>query len=790
MLQLANVKKTWYYLQKNGVEDTYYAVRERFYAKKSDLYPDRNYRYRDISKQERKRQQAAEFADEHIFSIVVPMYETDPQHAREMIDSVLAQTYPGWELILADASTSDVVERTVSAYTDARIHYHRLPENGGISENTDRALAHAVGEYTGLLDHDDLLTPDALYEMASAITEAQAEGKEVLFAYSDEDKCDENAQVYYEPNIKPEFNLDLLLSNNYICHFLVMKTERMKELGFRKEYDGAQDFDLVLRAAVLKGENEEILHVNKVLYHWRCHGASTAANPHSKMYAYEAGRRAVEDAVENLLRSQGASFKNGRVNGGVVWVEHTKHNGFYRVEYGCGGAKRIFDVRKDIGMVVGSIQKKGKITGGIKNSDGICPYAGLPSCFSGYLHRNAVAQDCECADLDNAVIRPELLRELEKEYKCKREFINDDDGICRFVRNKGYRILYDPFFERRGAQRVKTTVIIPNYNGKEYLRKCLRSLEGNDEIDFLTIVVDNGSTDGSVEMLKEEFPQVESIFLPENTGFAAAVNRGIERARTEYVLLLNNDTSLWPYFISSMEEPMDQDKKTFSASARMIMMNQKRMLDGAGDQYCALGWAHARGKGQDAFYTHGERTKIFSSCAGAAIYRMDVLKKIGLFDENHFAYLEDVDIGYRAKIYGYHNVYEPAAVCYHAGSASSGSRYNEFKISLSSRNSIYLILKNMPFLQILLNLPFLLIGFLTKIVFFAIKGYGHTYCKGLLEGFSLYFSKEGRKHKVPFLWRNLPHYVGIEVELLVNICKMVDDHLTEKELLGKMEKKM
>lgn len=318
---------------------------------------------------------------------------------------------------------------------------------------------------------------------------------------------------------------------------------------------------------------------------------------------------------------------------------------------------------------------------------------------------------------------------------------------------------------------MKTTVIIPNYNGKEYLRQCLVSLAQCVPHDFHTIVVDNGSTDGSVELLKEEFPYVEAVYLSENTGFAPAVNRGLERTKTPYGLLLNNDTTVEPDFVQKMEKAMEMHKEAFSVSAKMVMMQDKTLLDGAGDLYCALGWAFALGKGKkaDVFYTKPAR--IFSSCGGAVIYRMDTLDEIGLFDENHFAYLEDVDIGYRARIAGYSNWYEPQAVVYHAGSGFSGSRYNEFKVNLSSRNSIYLILKNMPLLQIVINFPFLLMGFLTKIVFFIKKGYGHTYCKGLLKGFSLYFSKEGRRQKVSFKLKNLPHYLRIEWELLYNIFR-------------------
>lgn len=318
---------------------------------------------------------------------------------------------------------------------------------------------------------------------------------------------------------------------------------------------------------------------------------------------------------------------------------------------------------------------------------------------------------------------------------------------------------------------MKTTIIIPNYNGIEYLENCLLSLQKCEPFDFHIIVVDNGSTDGCVELLKEQFPDVEAVFLSENTGFAPAVNRGLERVTTPYALLLNNDITVEPDFVLRMEEAMDAHAKCFSISARMLMMQKTELLDGAGDLYCALGWAYALGKGKTATDHYTEPAKIFSSCGGAAMYRMDILRKIGFFDENHFAYLEDVDLGWRARIYGYENCYEPSAVVYHAGSGFSGSRYNEFKITLSSRNSVYIILKNMPLLQIIINFPFLLLGFLVKIAFFIRKGHGKTYCKGLLNGFKLYFSMEGHTHKVPFKVCKLKNYIQIELELLWNIIR-------------------
>ena len=200
---------------------------------------------------------------------------------------------------------------------------------------------------------------------------------------------------------------------------------------------------------------------------------------------------------------------------------------------------------------------------------------------------------------------------------------------------------------------MKTTIIIPNYNGIEYLQDCLNSLQKCEPSDFHIIVVDNGSTDGSTEMFKERFPEVEGIFLKENTGFAPAVNRGLEQVKTPYALLLNNDILVEPDFVRRMEDAMETHENCFSVSAKMLQMHKRELLDGAGDLYCALGWAFALGKGKTASDHYTSPAKIFSSCGGAVIYRMDILDRIGCFDENHFAYLEDVDLGYLAKIFGY-----------------------------------------------------------------------------------------------------------------------------------------
>lgn len=316
---------------------------------------------------------------------------------------------------------------------------------------------------------------------------------------------------------------------------------------------------------------------------------------------------------------------------------------------------------------------------------------------------------------------------------------------------------------------ARTTVVIPNYNGIQYIDACLASLYRGTVVPEI-LVVDNGSGDGSRELVRENYPGVRLLEFTENTGFSRAVNAGIRAASTEFVLLLNNDTVAQAEMVERLEEAISEDGRIFSAAARMIQLNCPEKLDGAGDFYCALGWAFARGKDR-AVWAYEKPCRIFSACAGAAIYRRALFDKIGCFDENHFAYLEDTDIGYRANIYGYHNKYVPGAEVFHAGSAVSGSRHNEFKVRLSARNSIYLIYKNMPVLQILLNLPFLLAGYLIKLLFFCRKGMGSAYLGGLREGLRLCGGKEGQRHRVRFCPAHLKNYCWIQGQLWINIFR-------------------
>ncbi len=315
---------------------------------------------------------------------------------------------------------------------------------------------------------------------------------------------------------------------------------------------------------------------------------------------------------------------------------------------------------------------------------------------------------------------------------------------------------------------IKTTVIIPNYNGKAYLEKCIESVK-NQTVEVDIIVVDNASTDDSLEYL-ESLP-VKLIKLGENTGFSNAVNVGIQSAVTPYVFLLNNDTECENDAIERLERAMEQNKRVFSVQAMMVSLKNKDIVDDSGDYYCALGMAFTLGKDRNKSRFNRIR-KITSACAGAALYNKKAFDEIGFFDVAHFCYLEDVDIGYRARLYGYTNLIEPKAVVYHAGSATSGSRYNPFKQRLSAGNNIYFLWKNMPLFQLLINFPLLLLGIGLKGCFFLKKGLGKPYFQGISEG--LKKIKDNPDKKIKFTLRRLLYYVKIQMELWYNtIIKMV-----------------
>lgn len=253
------------------------------------------------------------FTKKPLISILVPVYNPPVEYFRDMLLSVINQTYFNWQLCLVDAGTQKIGD-VVAEITDGdeRVRYAET-DNGGIAENTNKALAMAEGEYIALLDNDDTLSLDALYRMVEELNRADAD-----CVYSDEDKMDGEGKRHFCPHIKPDFDSQLLRSNNYICHLFMVKTELARAVGgFSKEYDGAQDYDFILKCTERAGKTA---HVRRVLYHWRTHESSTASNPLSKLYAYEAGKKAIEAQLVRM-----------GITGRVSMLDDM---GFYRVEYG------------------------------------------------------------------------------------------------------------------------------------------------------------------------------------------------------------------------------------------------------------------------------------------------------------------------------------------------------------------------------------------------------------------------------------------------------------------------
>lgn len=313
-LNKANLRRLKAALGRYKPIDLYCKIKEKLNAPYQD-YNEKVTEYLPSAEElERQRICWQEFDEKPLISIVVPTYETDELFLRQMADSVIAQTYPVWQLCIADGSASDKVEQVMRQFyaKEGRIAYRRLEHNGGISENTNQGFVMAKGDYIALLDHDDLLVPSALYEMVRGINETGAQ-----MLYSDEDKINEDGTQYLEPHFKLDFNRELLLGNNYICHFLVVSAEVLKQAGgLDSRYDGAQDFDFVLRCSRCV---PYVHHIPRILYHWRVHSGSTAGNTSSKMYAYEAGRKAVENYIKN-------EYWKGKVT-------MSEDLGFYLTEY-------------------------------------------------------------------------------------------------------------------------------------------------------------------------------------------------------------------------------------------------------------------------------------------------------------------------------------------------------------------------------------------------------------------------------------------------------------------------
>lgn len=342
-LNKKNIKKGVNYIRENG----FHGLKDHILSCVSAQGKSYQQWYEEnrATENDLKHQKETVFEWQPKISIVVPTYKTPENFLREMIDSVKYQSYQNWELCIADGSGGDeTVESILEEYAtiDERIRYTVLKENLGISGNTNAALDMVTGDYVGLFDHDDLLTPDALFEVVHALQESKYD-----ILYTDEDKMSGDGSEFNDPNFKPDFSIDLFRSHNYITHFFVVKTEIIKGIGgFRPEFDGSQDYDLMFRCIE---KSKHIKHISKILYHWRIHMNSVAGDPSSKMYAYEAGKHAIEDHLKRV--------------GLEATVEHVGLWGMYHVTYATPENPKLSivipnkDHIDDLNKCITSIQK-------------------------------------------------------------------------------------------------------------------------------------------------------------------------------------------------------------------------------------------------------------------------------------------------------------------------------------------------------------------------------------------------------------------------------------------------
>ena len=339
------IRKGLLYLKHYGPKEFWIRIHERFEPEEIPYeiwYPAYKPDTRTLDNQRRKK-----FKNAPLISIAVPAYRTRPKFLAQMIESMRSQTYKNWELCIANGSPDDAgMAQVLDSYhtKDRRIKVKNLSGNLGIAGITNAAFDMTSGEFVALLDHDDVLAPNALYEIVQVILQHPL----CDMIYTDEDKVDMQLKEHFQPHLKPDYNLDLLRSNNYICHFLIVRRSLFENVGkFHVDMEGAQDYDFILRCVE---DARQVIHIPEILYHWRTHRESTADNPTSKMYAYEAGKRAIR---EHLKRSN--------VEGEVL---DTLDFGFYRVHYPVRGKPLVTiiipnkDEKKTLKACIDSIFEK------------------------------------------------------------------------------------------------------------------------------------------------------------------------------------------------------------------------------------------------------------------------------------------------------------------------------------------------------------------------------------------------------------------------------------------------
>ena len=284
----------------------------------------------------------------------------------------------------------------------------------------------------------------------------------------------------------------------------------------------------------------------------------------------------------------------------------------------------------------------------------------------------------------------------------------------------------------------RVAVVIPNWNTREFLGPCLRSLRRQRFRDFETLVVDSASTDGSVGFVTENFPEVRTIALPENRGFSGAVNTGIEASTAQFVVLLNNDTEQDPGWLESLVRAAERRPEAGLFASKLVDFGDRNLLDGAGDALRRSGLPYRLGHGERDRGQFDQPEFVFGACAAAALYRRGIFEEIGLFDEDFFAYCEDGDVSFRAQLAGHRCLYVPGAVVYHMGSVSTGGKRSATATRLGTRNGLLLLVKNLPGPLVLGFLPSILLGQLSRLLVVSLSPGGlRAHLEGLAEAWRL-----------------------------------------------------
>lgn len=559
-----NFRKTQAHLKRFGVAFTVQRIKAKVLHEEDGEYErwlKKNMPDEDTLDRQRRRV----FSKNPKISIVVPLYKTKKQYLREMVDSFRKQTYSNWELCLSDGSgknspIANELKKMEKSDKRIKVVYHKEPLR--ISENTNRAIKIATGDYIGFADHDDLLAPDALYECVRVLNKHP----QVQAVYTDEDKVNQNGKRFFQPHFKPDYNKDLLNSTNYFCHFFMVERSILDKAGMLDpKFDGAQDYDFVLRCSEL---TEHIYHIPKILYHWRAHEDSTAENPESKMYAFEAGARAI------LAHYDRIGWKNTKVT-------QTKCLGVYRTHYS-----------------------------------------------------------------------------LERE----------------------------PF----------VSVIIPNKDHVEDLKKCLESIKSCSYQNYEILIVENNSEEKETfdfyQSIEEKDDKIKILYWKDSFNYSAINNFGAKEAKGEYFLFLNNDTEI-------INEDCIEELLGFCMREDVGAVGARLYFEDGTIQHAGviIGLGGIAGHifsntppDQVGYFARVITQQDYSAVTAACIMvdRKD-FEKVNGFDVNLQVAFNDIDLCLRIRELGKLIVYNPYAELFHYESKSRGLDDTQEKMERFNNETMY-----------------------------------------------------------------------------------------------------